>query len=451
MHLVLGTSTGARGAIGRCRGCATILPLRWPSEDETAEDWVCATCGQPYRGIRIQNLPREFAKNACLAGSTVDKPIASDTDLAVSAFLNPARVYEGLPHPITIAFPDRPRIACDLENSFSRDLVGQIHQADAIELPSQRSPFAAKVRDRSHEPYDADWVRNSIEQVARSAYEVERQFGIVTDGRRAELDAFRGIAQEQLRRIVEDKDLFAYMGIRPQAGGYPSRHALQVSMLAMSMGVAMGWDMEALTDLGMGCLIHDAGMLAIDRSQYGKKGILSAHNLGDIAKHVVLGLATFAGRAGEVSVRTLVVAYQIHERSNGSGYPRGYAGDKIHPLARVAAVADVFVALVSPRPHRPGLVPYHAIKKIMDDTQRGVFDKEAFRALLDTVSVFPVGSFVAISDGRVGRVLRPNPGRYDRPVVEVWRQGNLGEKPALLDMAAETDVAIANSLASLGS
>jgi hypothetical protein len=55
--------------------------------------------------------------------------------------------------------------------------------------------------------------------------------------------------------------------------------------------------------------------------------------------------------------------------------------------------------------------------------------------LLDTVSLFPIHSFIASNDGCAGRLLRPNPGRYDRSVVEVWRQRNLGERPTVLDLA----------------
>ncbi len=449
MQAAVETPSTARGAIGRCRGCASILPLRWPAENETPEDWVCANCGERYRGIRIQNLPREYAKNARLATAVASKPVGSHVDVEVEAFLNPVRAHEGHAHPITIAFPDRPKIVCDLENSFSRDLDSHLSLTGALELPSQQSPFAAELRDVRNRPYDATWIQRSIEQVLQSADDVKNQFAAVTEGRRADFEVFRTIAREQLRQIVEDKDVFACLGIQPHLGDYPSRHALQVSMLAMSMGVAMGWDVVSLLDLGTGCLVHDAGMMSVDSSQYGKKGILSAHDLGEIAKHVVLGLGTFEHRMGDVPERALIVAYQMHERSNGTGYPRGYSLERIHPLARVAAIADVFVALVSPRPHRPGMVPYHAIKKVMQDTEHGLFDKQAFRALLDTVSVFPIGSFVALNDGRVGRVLRPNPGRYDRPVVEVWRRGNVGERPAIVNLSEQADVAIASSMACL--
>lgn len=447
MSTVTKTNANARGAIGRCRGCGNILPLRWPAEHETPQDWACVDCGQRYQGVRIQNLPREYSKNIQLADSRQVGPATSAADLQLEAFLNPALANKDHPEPITIAFPDRPKIVCDLENSFSRSLDSHIGCSDTLILPPQGSPFASNVPDRGARPYDTTWMRRAFEQVNQSTHDVNKQFGALKDGRTSDISVFHTIVQDQLFQITEDKDVFACIGIQPHLGDYPSRHALQVSMLAMSMGVTIGWDAATLTDLGMGCLVHDAGMLCLDDSQYGKKGLLSAHDLGEIAKHVVVGLAVFEHRTSEIAERALIVAYQMHERCNGSGYPRGYTSEQIHPLARVAAIADVFVALISPRPHRPGMVPYHAIKKITQDTERGLFDKAAFRALLDTVSIFPIGSCIALDDGRVGRVLRPNAGRYDRPIVEAWPQGRTNDRSTIIDLSEGTDVSIASSLA----
>ena len=404
-------------------------------------------CGERYQGIAIQNLPRECSRNIQLAGPQPTGIATSAADAQLESFLNPTRVNKGHPDPITIAFPDRPKIVCDLENSFSRDLDSHISRSDALILQPPTSPFASNVQDRGTRPYNTTWMRRAFEQVNQSTHDVNEQFGALRDGRVSDIGVFHTIIQDQLFQIIEDKDVFACLGIQSHMGDYPSRHALQVSMLAMLMGVAMGWDAETLTDLGMGCLVHDAGMLSLNEPQYGKKGILSAHDLGEVAKHVVVGLAAFQRRTSEISERALIVAYQMHERCNGGGYPRGYTIEQIHPLARVAAIADVFVALISPRPHRPGMVPYHAIKKITQDTEHGLFDKEAFRALLDTVSIFPIGSFIALNDGRVGRVLRPNVGRYDRPVVEAWSQGHTHERSTIVNLAEETSIAISSPLA----
>ncbi len=142
-----------------------------------------------------------------------------------------------------------------------------------------------------------------------------------------------------------------------------------------------------------------------------------------------------------------MVAYQIHERCNGSGYPRGRAGGQITELSRVAAVADTFVALVSPRPYRPSMIPYYAMETMLKLSRRGLFDRRFVRALLETVSLFPLGSFVALSDDRVGRVIRSNGPAYDRPVIEVaGKSPHDGELP-IVDLSQATGLKVVRAIA----
>jgi HD-GYP domain-containing protein (c-di-GMP phosphodiesterase class II) len=145
-----------------------------------------------------------------------------------------------------------------------------------------------------------------------------------------------------------------------------------------------------------------------------------------------------------------MVAYQIHERCDGSGYPRGRAAPQIHPLAKIAGVADTFTALVSRRPYRPGMLPYHAMVKMLQDVGLGLYDAQIVRALLNTVSLFPIGSYVALSDGRLGKVIRSNGGTYDRPVLETWERNDLGADPKLVDLREHPDLKVVRALARLG-
>jgi HD-GYP domain-containing protein (c-di-GMP phosphodiesterase class II) len=112
------------------------------------------------------------------------------------------------------------------------------------------------------------------------------------------------------------------------------------------------------------------------------------------------------------------IAYQVHERFNGSGYPRGRSGPQLHEYAKLVSVADVYAAMTANRPYRKAMPPYEAAKTILYEGAEDKFDRTLVRALLDTVSLFPIGSQVYLSDGSAARVLRANPGLHTRPVVE---------------------------------
>jgi hypothetical protein len=152
-----------------------------------------------------------------------------------------------------------------------------------------------------------------------------------------------------------------------------------------------------------------------------------------------------------VSKRSAYIAYQMHERPDGTGYPRQRKKEQIHFLSRVAAVADVYVALASPRPFRPGILPHTALQAVTQAAGEGRLDQAAAQALLRTLSAFPLGSYVQLSDGRVGTVLRSNDMLFERPVVETWTRGRLGEPAAVIDLSVEKDVTIRGPLASLTS
>ena len=87
--------------------------------------------------------------------------------------------------------------------------------------------------------------------------------------------------------------------------------------------------------------------------------------------------------------------------------------------------------------------------KIIHDVKEGLYDARVVRALLKTASLFPIGSYVAISDGRVGRVIYANGDCYDRPTVELWRPGSMHRDPLIVDLASEPGLRIVRPLTRL--
>lgn len=223
---------------------------------------------------------------------------------------------------------------------------------------------------------------------------------------------------------------------------------MHVCMLATAIGTHLRLDKKTLKELAIGCLIHDAGMLKIDHAVYESPRRLDRVTFLEITKHPILIFDMMLDMRA-VSSRSAYVAYQMHERANGSGYPRRRESARIHFLSKVAAVADVYVGLVSPRPHRPPLLPYYAMEKMIRSAHRGAFDATVVRALLRTIALFPIGSYVELDDERVGRVIRANADAYDRPVLEVWKRGEFQKQPATLDLREEAGVKIVRPLSKI--
>jgi HD-GYP domain-containing protein (c-di-GMP phosphodiesterase class II) len=344
---------------------------------------------------------------------------------------------------------DRRPVRAVFANDATRVLDQHLATCDLPKLAPSSNPFARKLQPTGLEPYDPDLMNYLAEKREDN---VQRLHTVVEAcGRRSvdEIATVADVAAQSIQAAVEDVDAYACLSANPYMLPYPSRHVLHTAMVATSIGVKLGLDERSLHELSVGCMIHDLGMLCIDRMTVGAKKILEPIEFAEIAKHPVHTFDLIEKHLDDVPVGARMVAYQMHERCNGSGYPRGRTRDQMHPLARIAAVADTYTALVSARPHRPGLLPYYAMEKLVRDVARGLFDSQAVRGLLHAVSLFPVGSFVELSEGHTARVIRTFDGNYARPVVELWKRDRLGGKPAVVDLAQESGLKVVRPLANL--
>jgi hypothetical protein len=128
----------------------------------------------------------------------------------------------------------------------------------------------------------------------------------------------------------------------------------------------------------------------------------------------------------------------VHERPNGTGYPRGRSRDTIHPCARILQVADTYLALTSERSFRQALMPHAAMECLLRQASENLIDGDAFRGLLRVLSLFPIGSLVKLSDGSTARVLRRNGNNYQSPIVLILEDKD-GEATDPLDESLIVD------------
>lgn len=314
--------------------------------------------------------------------------------------------------------------------------------------PVQYAKYSGKLERHGDDPYDAVEQRKYLETFEQSKSQIDSLFTGIDEFRREHLVLLEGVSETSLRQIARDMDLFLALGIAPDSQLYPAQHSLQTAMLALAIGTTCGLSKHDLISLGIGCLAHDAGMLDIDQDVVQSERSLDPLRFLEITKHPG---ATFDKLRGvqQLAGSSRLVVYQMHERMNGTGYPRQRSGNQIHQLSRIAAVADVFVALISPRPHRPGMLPYYALEHLLYAAKNGQFDPKVVRALLDTVSLFPLGSYVELNDGRVGRVLRANAKSFTRPTLEVWNRTHPTDTPEIISLSRVAELSIIRPLRGL--
>lgn len=292
---------------------------------------------------------------------------------------------------------------------------------------------------------EAHSVSEFDRQVESSVEVLGQTFQDASQRKRLNWGNILAMSEAHLEQLREDLDLVVAFGNRGIGSDYPCRHSLQTALLASAIGTVMGLSRKDLLDLSTGCMIHDVGMVRV-LGLIEEAGSLSHAARLEVMKHPIF-ISDLLSRAPHVTFAAKMVAYQMHERLDGSGYPSRRSGPQVHPLARIAAVADVYLALISARTQRAPLLPYQAIEQILVATRQGKFDPAAVRALLHVISMFPVGSAVRLSDGRVARVVRSNPLDYSRPVVEATVSQCSNPWTEFVDLSQVREVTIIEALA----
>ncbi|MEM9882801.1 MAG: HD domain-containing phosphohydrolase [Planctomycetota bacterium] len=263
-------------------------------------------------------------------------------------------------------------------------------------------------------------------------------------GRHRDLGPAEELVRGFARYAAADPALvLALLRLRGSAEGRLYRHAMKSALLSMTLTQQMGFDEDRTADAGVAALVHDLGMLRVPASVRDAPRRLRPDEWRLIHEHPThtLNLLDKMSGVGD-SVKT--AAYQVHERCDASGYPRQRPRPFIHPLAKVIAVADTYAAMTDGRPHRGPVCGHEAIKAVLREVQVGKLDRGVARALLDTMSMFPVGSHVGLSDGRAARVLRGVPGQPVKPVVVVLNNGEPADWE--LDLAQVGDLSITRVL-----
>jgi putative two-component system response regulator len=159
----------------------------------------------------------------------------------------------------------------------------------------------------------------------------------------------------RLARIVEFRD--------EETGHHLHRMSSYCGILAAHMGFSA----QHCELLRLSSQLHDIGKVAIPDSILLKRGKLTPGEFEVIKGHAEKGFQMLSGSASEVVQMGAIVAHTHHERWDGSGYPRGLAGNEIPAEGRIAAVADVFDALTSDRVYRSALPVKSAIKMMQEE------------------------------------------------------------------------------------
>lgn len=254
------------------------------------------------------------------------------------------------------------------------------------------------------------------------------------------------LSKKIIGALIRDKDLLLNLLNMESKIEYLAKHSMHTAIIAVNIATALDYSSKQILEMAYAALLHDVGMFRISEKVRDKTGRLTQHEFLEIQKHPTYNL-DYLQRVRRIPMSTPIVTYQIHERLDRSGYPKQKSGNLIHGFAKIIAVADVYSALTSDRPYRKKLSPFRASRTLVDMGSEGKLDVNCIRNFLKFVCLFPVGSWVRLNNGHIGKVISANADDYTRPVITIMYDRNLGKiRNYVIDLREEPKLGIVDGL-----
>lgn len=219
---------------------------------------------------------------------------------------------------------------------------------------------------------------------------------------------------------------------------YLVSHSTRTTVLSIVVGAALKLPNHRLIELGTAALLHEIGMVRLPPQLYMASRQLSPQERKSITAHPILGYNVLKEK--QVPLAVSLAALEHHERMNGTGYPRGIAGDKISLYSRIIAVACSFDAVTASRPFKEARDGYSGMVDLLKNEGKK-YDDTVIRALVYSLSIYPIGSYVLLTNGKPAQVVDVNPENPRFPVVQIVGMRTPDGKD-LIARTAETGVRI---------
>lgn len=300
---------------------------------------------------------------------------------------------------------------------LSDALVGELEQEiPNLQLRVQSNP--AEDWTKPDEP--ALWPERPqlMELRSKMVETLRQQITRVEAGVTVPLAKFEAVADQLMDLLSRQPTRFTQLALLcPRRQDYLPDHAFTVAVLAMAIATRLSWPRKHVLDVGVAGFLADLGMLLIpERIRVGASQ-LSDIDRNRVHRHPVFSLSMMQA-IDKVPHIIRLAALQHQERENGTGYPRGLRRDAICDFARVLAVADAYAATTEPRNYRHPKLPYVAMEETLRAASAMILWKPAAKAMIEAAGLFPVGSYLKLSDGRGAHVIAANPKAVDRPLVQ---------------------------------
>ncbi|MHC4607810.1 MAG: HD-GYP domain-containing protein [Planctomycetota bacterium] len=217
---------------------------------------------------------------------------------------------------------------------------------------------------------------------------------------------------------------------------YLYNHSVNVTILALAMGVRLNLKRTRLTELGTAAMLHDLGKALLPKELMEKRGPFTDEERAQLNEHPVLGVGALLKlrHYNEALLKRIMVMCEHH---------RTFTQDeKFHAYSRIVAIAETFDALTSHRPYRPAFLPDEAIRILISLAGKRL-DESLVHIFVRTVGLYPPGTLLLLSTGEKAIAFHPHPEmeKWKTPVARIVRdkKGKEVKEAMLVDLSEEVE------------
>ena len=285
-----------------------------------------------------------------------------------------------------------------------------------------------------------------------TAVELERAAKICLQSKRAVISMFEearmgkavdtGGAQKLVEEItdsvIRNPGALISLARLKSADDYTYMHSVAVCAMMVALAKQLGLEESQVRSAGMAGLMHDLGKAQMPMEVLNKPGKLTDEEFAIIKTHPEEGYKLLQTGV-DIDPVIMDVCLHHHEKTDGSGYPKGLKSEQISLFAKMGAVCDVYDAITSNRPYKAGWDPAESLRK-MAEWANGHFDTVVFQAFVKSLGIYPIGSLVRLNSGRLGVVMEQTAKSLTTPKVKVFfsTKSNMRIVPVIVDLSLPT-------------
>jgi HD-GYP domain-containing protein (c-di-GMP phosphodiesterase class II) len=224
----------------------------------------------------------------------------------------------------------------------------------------------------------------------------------------------------RLEALIQHIDQYKLLTFSPRnvnIADFVYHKSIMVCLSSYTLAKWIGVPQKDLMQVALAGLLHDIGNVKVDPLILNKKKALTPSEMDEVKKHTVAGYAILKN-VPALTEGAKLCALQHHEREDGSGYPLGVKGDKIHSFAKIVAIADIYHAMTNDRVYKSSLSPYLVLEQLFTESF-GKVDPSMVQTFINKSTQFGHGTLVKLSDNRVGEIVFSDRSNPTRPWVNI--------------------------------